>query len=111
LSGPVGIAQATSDASTSWDGIISLAAILSISVGFLNLLPLPPFDGGQMVLALVEMIRSGKRLSIRVQMIANAMGMSVILLLVGTAFYMDLKRNGERATRMKQSSSQNAPAK
>ncbi len=96
LSGPVGIAQATNEASTSWEGIVSLAAILSISVGFLNLLPVPPLDGGQMAIALAEMLRSGRRLSIKVQMIVNATGMGLLALLMMSAFYMDFKRLGER---------------
>lgn len=96
LSGPVGIAQATNEASTSWEGVVSLAAILSISVGFLNLLPVPPLDGGQMAIALAEMLRSGRRLSIKVQLIINATGMGLLALLMVSAFYMDFKRIGER---------------
>ena len=46
---------------------IRLAALLSISLGIFNLIPIYPFDGGQMVMALAEMLRRGKRLSIRVQ--------------------------------------------
>ena len=92
LSGPMGIAKATSDASSSWDKIVGLAALLSISVGFLNLLPVPPLDGGQMAVALAEMLRRGKRLSIKTQFIVNLTGMGLLAVLVFSAIFGDLKR-------------------
>jgi len=72
--------------------VLWLASVLSISVGIFNLLPTPPLDGGQMVMALAEMIRGGKRLSIRSQAIASGIGMTFVLALVMSAMFVDFKR-------------------
>jgi regulator of sigma E protease len=72
--------------------LVNLGALLSISVGIFNLLPFAPLDGGQMVVALVELIRGGKRLSIQVQTAINGVGLTLIALLVLGAWFFDFKR-------------------
>jgi regulator of sigma E protease len=72
--------------------VIILAALLSISVGIMNLLPIYPLDGGQMAVAIAEMIRGGRRLSLRVQNAIGSIGFVLVLLLFASVFYADFKR-------------------
>jgi regulator of sigma E protease len=72
--------------------IIQLAALLSISVGIFNLLPFAPLDGGQMLVAFIELFRGGRRLSIQVQSAINGVGITLICVLVLGAWFFDFKR-------------------
>lgn len=72
--------------------VLGLSAMLSISVGIFNLLPAAPLDGGQMLMALVEMFRRGRRLSIRAQSIANGIGLTIVATLVVSALVVDFQR-------------------
>jgi regulator of sigma E protease len=72
--------------------VFSLAAILSISVGILNLLPVPPLDGGQMMMAVIEMLRGGRRLSIQIQGTVAAIGLALVATLMLSVFFVDYKR-------------------
>lgn len=63
--------------------VIRVAALLSISVGIFNLLPIFPLDGGQMMVAVVEMFRRGRRVSMRAQNFVGTIG----LILVATMFF------------------------
>ncbi|MEJ5170169.1 MAG: site-2 protease family protein, partial [Fimbriimonadales bacterium] len=73
-------------------GILALAAGLSISLGIMNLLPIPPLDGGQMLVAFVEMLRRGQRLSIQVQNLVANVGFVLVLLLVFSVLAVDVGR-------------------
>ncbi|MBX7132859.1 MAG: site-2 protease family protein [Fimbriimonadaceae bacterium] len=72
--------------------VLLLAAGLSISLGFMNLLPVPPLDGGQMVVAFVEMLRRGRRLSIQVQNRVSTVGMMLVMALVVSVLMVDMGR-------------------
>lgn len=85
-------AQATSDG---FYQVVLLAALLSISLGIFNLLPFPPLDGGQMVIALVEMLRRGKRLSLKVQGIVFTTGLAVVGMLVALVLFVDFNRGSQ----------------
>lgn len=76
--------------------VLLLSALLSISVGIFNLLPAPPLDGGQMAIAIAEMFRGGRRLSMRVQMTLGTMGMAFVFLLVISALTVDVMRAFEK---------------
>lgn len=93
VGGPVSIVKMTASAVD--DGVstvVYLAAILSISVGVFNLLPISPLDGGQMLVAFAEMFRSGKRLSMRVQSLIGAVGVATLGILVITVLILDFSR-------------------
>jgi regulator of sigma E protease len=93
VSGPGGIAQATHEAGAQgMQSLLQLAAGLSISLGFLNLLPIPPLDGGQMVVAVAEMFRRGRRLSIQVQHTLSSIGFFLIIALMLFAWTSDASR-------------------
>lgn len=93
IGGPMSIATTTSQATESgMYMVILLAGLLSISLGVLNLLPVPPLDGGQIVVAIIEMFRGGRRISIKVQEGLQTIGMLFILLLMLGATTIDLGR-------------------
>jgi regulator of sigma E protease len=92
ISGPVNIAQyAGSSASAGSEYFIGFLAIVSISLGVLNLLPIPMLDGGQIVYQTVEWIK-GSPLSERAQMIGQQVGILALIAIMGLAFYNDLTR-------------------
>ncbi len=74
------------------DSILIVAALLSISVGIMNLLPFVPLDGGQMVVAVAEMLRGGRRLSMRVQETLQNIGATLVLVLIVAVVFVDVKR-------------------
>src|SRR5579885_2732160 len=93
MGGPVTMLAATKAATKSGFGdVVDLAAALSISVGILNLLPFPPLDGGQMVIAFMEMLRRGKRLSIRMQNAVTAAGFMLVMALMAVVMFNDIQR-------------------
>ena len=80
LSGPITIAKVAKQSfDISWQMVLSTAALISLSLAVLNLLPIPVLDGGHMVYYLIELIR-GKPLSEGVQMVGLNIG---LLLLAG----------------------------
>lgn len=92
LSGPIGIAQMAGD--TAKAGIIPflyLMALLSISLGVLNLLPLPVLDGGQLVLLGVEAVR-GKPLPEKVENYVFTIGAILVGMLMIFAVFNDISR-------------------
>ncbi len=74
-------------------GLVRLAAVLSIAVGFMNLLPLPVLDGGHLVFYAAEAIR-GKPIPEKVQAVSFQFGLVCILSLFVFATFQDLDRAG-----------------
>ena len=92
LSGPITIARvAEASASSSFEDFIHFLAYLSVTLGVLNLLPVPVLDGGHIVFYTYEAIR-GKPVSVAVQNAALQIGMALILTLMVFALYNDLMR-------------------
>jgi regulator of sigma E protease len=92
ISGPINIAQyAGYSASIGLVSFLNFLAIVSISLGILNLLPIPMLDGGQIFYQLLEVLK-GSPLSERAQIIGQQMGVFFLLLLMSLAFYNDLAR-------------------
>jgi regulator of sigma E protease len=92
ISGPINIAQyAGASAAIGPTAFLAFLAIVSISLGVLNLLPVPMLDGGQIVYTLAEAVK-GTPLSERVQMFGQQVGIFLLLLLMTFAFYNDLSR-------------------
>jgi regulator of sigma E protease len=93
LSGPIGIGEIAADAyQTSWAQFVWLMAVISVNLAILNLLPIPVLDGGQIVLAAAEGIK-GSPLPARARDVAQTVGLSLILLLMGVAFWNDIARH------------------
>jgi len=92
LSGPIGIAQVSGQAlQTGWISFIGFLAVLSLSLGLLNLLPIPMLDGGHLLLYLIEAIR-GYPINEAVQGVAQMVGLFLILSLTLFAILNDLNR-------------------
>ena len=92
LSGPITIAKvATASAESGLLPYLAFVAYLSVSLGVLNLLPIPVLDGGHLTWYAVEAIR-GKPVSERIQAIGVQLGMSLVMALMVVAFYNDLFR-------------------
>ena len=93
ISGPISIAQfAGESAQRGVSYFLGFLAIVSISLGVLNLLPIPILDGGQIVYQAIEGLK-GSPLSERTQIIGQQVGIFALLLLMSFAFYNDLARN------------------
>jgi len=92
LSGPITIARvASTTIESGLESFLSFLAILSVSLGVLNLLPIPVLDGGHLLYYFVELIR-GKPLSEKSQLLGLKIGISLIVMLMLVAFYNDLLR-------------------
>ena len=92
LSGPVGIAKVSGEAfSAGFLPFLYLMAVLSISLGVLNLLPIPVLDGGQLTMLAIEAIR-GKPLSPKVENFAYSLGAAMVIFLLVFAVTNDVLR-------------------
>ena len=69
---------------------LSLLALLSLSLGILNLLPIPVLDGGHLLYYLIELVK-GRPLSERAMAAGQYVGLALLLGLMGLAFYNDLQ--------------------
>ena len=92
FSGPVGIYNVVGQASASgfW-ALVSLTALLSVNVGFINLLPLPAFDGGRLLFIIIEKI-SGKKVDPRLENTIHAIGFFLLMALMLLITYNDIIR-------------------
>jgi regulator of sigma E protease len=82
LSGPVGVAQVAGEvAKISVLALFSLTAVFSVSVGLMNLLPVPMLDGGHLLFYAIEAVR-GRPLSERTQEIGLRVGIALVAMLV-----------------------------
>jgi regulator of sigma E protease len=92
LSGPITIAQvANATAQSGLESFVGFIALLSISLGVLNLLPIPVLDGGHLLYYLVELI-ARRPVPERVQVWGLQIGMFLIVSIMLLAFYNDLMR-------------------
>ncbi len=90
VGGPIRIAQISGQVATiGLSALIHLAAVLSVSIGLLNLFPVPLLDGGHLLFYAVEAIR-GKPLSERSQEMGFRVGLALVLMLMVFATYNDI---------------------
>jgi regulator of sigma E protease len=90
LSGAISIAEYAGDSARAGAGsFIMLLVLLSLSLGFLNLLPIPILDGGQIVFQLAEWAK-GRPLSDRTYMVGQQAGLLLLVLLMGVALFNDI---------------------
>jgi regulator of sigma E protease len=93
ISGPISIAEfAGISASLGLTAFLSFLAIISVSLGVLNLAPVPLLDGGQVVYQLVEAVK-GSPLSERAQNFGQQVGIALLVVLMSLAFYNDISRH------------------
>jgi regulator of sigma E protease len=92
LSGPITIAKvASASAKSGLEAYISFLALLSVSLGVLNLLPIPVLDGGHLLYYLVELV-VGRPVPEKVQMVGYQMGLFIVLGIMALALYNDFAR-------------------
>lgn len=92
LSGPISIAQyAGESAGIGFLAFLGFLAIVSVSLGVLNLLPIPLLDGGHLMYYLIELVK-GSPVSESFQVVGQQLGLAVLLGLMGLAFYNDILR-------------------
>lgn len=90
IGGPIRIAQISGQVSTiGLAALIHLAAVLSVSIGLLNLFPVPLLDGGHLLYYAVEAVR-GRPLSERAQEMGFRVGLALVLMLMIFATYNDI---------------------
>ncbi|MEW6644459.1 MAG: RIP metalloprotease RseP [Pseudomonadota bacterium] len=90
IGGPIRIAQISGQVATlGLSALIHLAAVLSISIGLLNLFPVPLLDGGHLLFYFIEAVR-GKPLSDRAQEMGFRFGLAIVLMLMIFTFYNDV---------------------
>ncbi|MEB8431019.1 RIP metalloprotease RseP [Cocleimonas sp. KMM 6892] len=92
ISGPITIANyAGKSALIGFSAFLTLLAIVSLSLGVLNLLPIPMLDGGHLLYYIIELVK-GSPVSERVEAIGMRIGMSVVGVLMVVAIYNDIGR-------------------
>jgi len=90
LSGPIGIAHIVGQAATiSMDLLLQIAGVISVSIGLINLFPIPMLDGGHLLFYLIEALR-GRPLSEKAQEFGFRIGFAIVVMLMIFATYNDI---------------------
>jgi len=94
LVGPIGAGQLTVEMvrSSGFSSIVFMASIISLGLAIFNFLPIPPLDGGGMLVAFIEGCRRGKRLSPRAVRLAYTIGTTFLIALVILVTFSDISR-------------------
>ncbi len=93
ISGPIGIAEIAGKAlERGWMDYLHTMILISINLGIINLLPIPILDGGQALVFLVEGVRRAP-LTLRTREFVQQIGVTMLLVLMGFAFWNDISRN------------------
>jgi len=94
LVGPIGAGQLTVEAvrAFGFSNMLFMAGIISLGIGLFNFFPIPPLDGGGMLVALIEGVRRGKRLSPRAMRLAYTIGTAFLITLMGLITFYDILR-------------------
>jgi regulator of sigma E protease len=92
LSGPVTIADfAGQSAQMGWISYLTFLSLISISLGVLNLLPIPLLDGGHLMYYAIELVK-GRPVSERAMELGQRVGLALLLVMMAFAFYNDFNR-------------------
>ena len=94
FSGPIGIAQATGEVvdEAGWKVLMDFAALLSVNLAVINILPLPMLDGGRIIFVLLEVVRGGRRVAPQKEAIVHLVGLVALLTFVVIISYFDIVR-------------------
>ena len=94
VTGPVGIAQLTGEVVevAGWKSLMEFAALISMNLAVLNILPLPMLDGGRVVFVLLELVRGGKRVRPEREAMVHFIGLVAMLAFAAIITYLDVVR-------------------
>jgi regulator of sigma E protease len=94
VTGPVGIAQLTGEVveEAGWKSLMEFAALISMNLAVLNILPLPMLDGGRIVFVLIEIVRRGKRVAPQKEAMVHFAGLVAMLTFAVVLTYFDVLR-------------------
>lgn len=93
LTGPIGIAQITGEvAEVGISPFFELVAIISISLGLINILPIPALDGGRLMFVMIEWVRRGKRISPQREGLVHVIGFAILIGLIVVVSFFDISR-------------------
>ena len=94
VTGPVGMVQATGEVvkEAGWKSLIDFAALISINLAVINILPLPFLDGGRIVFVLIEVARRGRRIAPRKEALVHLAGGVALMMFVIVISYFDIAR-------------------
>jgi regulator of sigma E protease len=94
LRGPVGIADLTGDVveQAGWVSLMEFAALISMNLAILNILPLPMLDGGRLMFVLLEYVRGGRRIAPEREAMVHFVGLVAILIFAVVVTYFDVLR-------------------
>ena len=91
LTGPFGIAKITGEvAKAGISPLLELAALISINLALINLLPFPGLDGGRLIFVALEWVRKGKRISPKKEGLVHLVGLMILILLIVVISYYDI---------------------
>jgi regulator of sigma E protease len=93
LSGPISIAETAGEtANMGFVHFVRFLAFVSLSLGVLNLLPIPVLDGGHLLFYAVEAVK-GSPVSEKIQAMFQQVGLAMLVTLMVTAIFMDIQRH------------------
>ena len=93
LTGPIGIAQITGEvAEVGISPFFELVAIISISLGLINILPIPALDGGRLMFVMIEWARRGRRISPQREGLVHVIGFAILIGLIVVVSFFDISR-------------------
>lgn len=89
VSGPVGISAAIGDAaSAGFLSLLNITVLISMNLGFMNLVPFPALDGGRLLTILIEMV-TRKKIPARIEAIINSIGLAILFTLMIIVLFKD----------------------
>ena len=89
VSGPVGISVAIGDAASGgFISLLNIVVLISMNLGFMNLIPFPALDGGRLLTILIEMI-TRKKIPAKIEGVINAVGLMILFALMIVILFKD----------------------
>ena len=93
LAGPIGIAQITGEVvDAGLAPLVTWAALLSINLALVNMLPIPALDGGRITFVLLELVRGGRRISPEKERAVHMAGFALLMTAIALVTYNDIRR-------------------
>jgi regulator of sigma E protease len=93
VTGPIGVISIVADATkVGIMNVLTLAAVISLNLGVLNLLPIPALDGGRLLFLFIEFLRGGKKIDPEKEGMVNLVGFAALMVFMLFITYKDIVR-------------------